>query len=650
MVFEYEIRPLLDWLFRNPDNYRSLGAIPIFLIAVFALFILGSFFGYVAAAVRFGPFEAFYVVAKIVVNAFPDFVWMSPRRVGALSWLSIKEALRNRVLVAFAVFAVILLFGSWYLDSKSDHPATLYLSVVLTTTNYLMLLLGLFLSALSLPTDVKNRTIYTIVTKPVRAGEIVLGRIIGFGAIGTFLLAIMYVVSFVFVYFGLRHSHEISEQDLVEVSAVAPKRPGDKRPGEQKSARVPDDGAAKRKQGQSSVTRYHQHTVTIDSSGRMSTDSQQDHRHPVRKVGEGTDAKYVLDPPQNQLPARVPLLGKLEFQDRTGSVRSKKGINVGNEWLYRSYIEGGTAAAAIWTFEGVTPEKFPNGLPLELTIRVFRSHKGRIEQRVTGSIVIKNPDPKKDLQSAPLIFETAEYSVQELTVPRNQPLVGADGKTRDKIKQDGKERDADLFADLVENGKVEVWLSCADPAQYFGMAQSDVYLRRADGSFAVNLLKGYYSIWLQMLLVICFGVMSSTFLSGAVALVTTVSTLLIGLFNKFIMEIFSSLIGPDEGSMGGGTIESLIRIITQKGVIDDLDLPQLAMRIIRWLDVGMFSFIWLGANVLPNFARFDTSMLVATGYDVPGGLLLQHTLAVAGYVIVMSTLGYFFFRTREIAA
>lgn len=644
MVFEYEIRPLLDWLFRNPDNFGKLGAIPIFLIAVLVLFILGSFFGYVATAVRFGPFEAFYVVAKVIANAIPDLVRMSPRRIGAMSWLAIKESLRNRVLVAFAVFAAILLFGSWYLDSKSEHPASLYLSVVLSVTNYLTLLLGLFLSALSLPTDIKNRTIYTIVTKPVRAGEVILGRIIGFGAIGTFLLAVMYVVSFVFVYFGLRHSHEIEAKDLVEVTAGSKVKPGETKP-------VDAPEAARSKQGMSTSSRYHQHTVTVRPDGKAFSDSQQDHRHPVRKVGEGADAKYVLDPPANNLPARVPLLGKLEFLDRTGSVRSKTGgINVGNEWLYRQYIEGGTAAAAVWTFEGVTPERFPNGLPVELTIRVFRSYKANIERRVTGKIVLKNPNPKKNLQSADIVFESAEYSVQEILIPRKQPLVGSDGKPRDKIKQDGVERDVDVFADLVENGKVEVWLTCVDPAQYFGMAQPDVYLRRADGSFAVNLLKGYFSIWLQMMLVICFGVMSSTFLSGAVAIMSTVSILAIGLFNKFILELFKSLIGSTDDSLGGGPIESLIRIITQKGMATELDFPALATRIIKGLDLGLFCVIWLGANVLPNFSRFDTSMLVANGYDVPGGLLMQHTLAVVGYLVVMSSLGYFFLRTREIAA
>ena len=68
------------------------------------------------------------------------------------------------------------------------NPARVYLSFVLTSTNYLVLLMALLLSAFSLPNDIKNRTIYTVVTKPIRASEIVLGRTLGFAAVGTAML------------------------------------------------------------------------------------------------------------------------------------------------------------------------------------------------------------------------------------------------------------------------------------------------------------------------------------------------------------------------------------------------------------------------------------------------------------------------------
>ena len=58
------------------------------------------------------------------------------------------------------------------------------------------------------------------------------------------------------------------------------------------------------------------------------------------------------------LVARVPVYGKLRFKNRLG-VDAEKGINVGDEWTYRSFIEGGTRAAAIWTFEGIRSRSFP---------------------------------------------------------------------------------------------------------------------------------------------------------------------------------------------------------------------------------------------------------------------------------------------------
>ena len=60
-------------------------------------------------------------------------------------------------------------------------------------------------------------------------------------------------------------------------------------------------------------------------------------------------------------------------------------------------FEGGTSAAAIWTFSNVDPsdlwtaEDGSQYLPLELIVRVFRSYKGDIEQGIQGSVKLRNP-------------------------------------------------------------------------------------------------------------------------------------------------------------------------------------------------------------------------------------------------------------------
>ena len=85
---------------------------------------------------------------------------------------------------------------------------------MLTASTYLVLGVALVLSAFSLPGDFKTKTIYTVVTKPVRAGEIILGRIIGFTIVATVLLAIMGVGSYIFVVRSLDHSHTVELGEL----------------------------------------------------------------------------------------------------------------------------------------------------------------------------------------------------------------------------------------------------------------------------------------------------------------------------------------------------------------------------------------------------------------------------------------------------
>ncbi len=173
----------------RPDEFLSFAdwfgpALKTLVIAIPILTALAIFICYLISAARRGPVEGFYAVAGVIASAIGrDLPATSLRRIMAMTRLTIKEAIRRKVLVAFVIFVIIFLFAGWFLDVKSDDPAHLYLSFVLTTTSYLVIVLSLFLATSSLPADIKSKTIYTIVTKPVRSGEIVLGRVLGFVAV-----------------------------------------------------------------------------------------------------------------------------------------------------------------------------------------------------------------------------------------------------------------------------------------------------------------------------------------------------------------------------------------------------------------------------------------------------------------------------------
>ncbi len=641
MVVEQEVLPFLAWL---PN------ALLIFAGIVVGMGLVGLFVGYLVAAVRHGPGEGFYVVAGVLNTGIPDLVMISPRRTWAMARLAIQESLRNRVLVAFGVFALILLFGAWYIDIRNDDPARLYLSVVLGWSNFLILILVLVLSAFSLPNDIKYRTIYTVVTKPVRAGEIVLGRIIGFSAIGTVLLAVMCLISYVFVIRGLDHSHTIELADLADVTSGT---------GADSTAVVAAGQSATRTlEGKSSFNAHHRHdvkvTITENADGTKSyravADTQMRHTHDIQVV-EGDEVTFEIGPPHGALQARVPVYGKLRFLDRTGRP-SDKGINVGNEWGYRSYIEGDSQARAIWTFNGITESRFANGLPVELTLRVFRTHKGRIEDKISGEIWLKNPNPAKSVETVRIPFVSAEFSTQQLPIPRKLEGVDAEGRPLGEI---------DLFADLVDNGKVEIWMRCAERGQYFGMAQADVYLRAADRPFFLNIAKGFTNIWLQMIIVTCMGVMFSTFLSGAVSMLATMASIVLGFFTQFVTEVADYVIArypffrrlfelqEEQGAPGGGPIESAVRLFTQQSISTDLD-PTPANAVMQAVDLVLMLMMRLVAFMLPDFRSFSTVDYVAYGYNISGDLLAQHCAATLAFVLVLAVIGYFCLRTRELAA
>jgi len=621
MALERGIPDYLVWLLGSKTSSlfdpTSWGFLYGMVAIVLLLLVIVPFICFVIASLQYGPSEAFYYVARSIFSAVTeDLPRFSLRRTFAVARVAIQEAIRNKILVGFGIFLLLLLVAGMFLDVQNSNPARVYLSFVLTSTNYLVLLMALLLSAFSLPNDIKNRTIYTVVTKPIRASEIVLGRTLGFVLVGTSMLVLMGLISYAFVTWSLAHTHAIDAASVAEEQGK--------------------DGKLIRRTGETTLDQHHRHTFEVDADGKGRTSTAQGHWHAVERLADG---KYRVGPPQGQLIARAPIYGQLVIYDRDGKI--SKGINVGNEWEYRGYIEGGTPgvqtkAHAVWTFTGITKEKYPGGLPLELNLRVFRTFKGDIERGVLGELVIRNPNPDaKVKRSGPIIFESKEFVADRRIIPRelNSEVGGAAGA--------GK---LDLFADLVDNDKVEVELRCVDPAQYFGVAEPDVYLRPGDASFELNFFKAYLSIWLQMLLVTGFGVTFSTFLSGPVALMASISAIVLGFFGQFVRDIATG------AQYGGGPIESFIRIIIQQNVMTDLEMNSIVVKIIKGLDALLMHLMQAATYILPDYTQFDTTEFVASGYNIFGSTVGQQLTMALVYFTAVSIVGYFFLKTREIAA
>jgi len=135
----------------TPEFGDWIAGASLFLVLRLSLVMLGLWvLGFAVSSARRGPVEGFYGVAKIAASAVRDLANWSLGRTIAMAMLAMQEAIRRRVLIVFVVFIVLILMAGWYLDVKSDHPARLYLSFVLTASNYLVVMLALFLVFLPL--------------------------------------------------------------------------------------------------------------------------------------------------------------------------------------------------------------------------------------------------------------------------------------------------------------------------------------------------------------------------------------------------------------------------------------------------------------------------------------------------------------------
>src|SRR5262245_1783268 len=113
-------------------------------------------------------------------------------RIYALAKLSFKEAVRRRVVWVFLSILILYLFPArWFFQEKPEDELKSIIGVTTRGMNVLLISVGLLLAAFSIPTDIKNLTIHTIVTKPVERFEIVLGRFFGYLGLITAALLIM---------------------------------------------------------------------------------------------------------------------------------------------------------------------------------------------------------------------------------------------------------------------------------------------------------------------------------------------------------------------------------------------------------------------------------------------------------------------------
>ena len=123
------------------------------------------------------------------------------RSIWAVAVNTIKQALRMKVAIVFMVLLFVLLpvlGASATGDETLKGRLQTFVSYGLSLTSFLLCLLTIIVSIYSLTSDIEQRQIYTVITKPIRRFQLLLGKLLGVLVLNVVLLGLFSAIIYVF--------------------------------------------------------------------------------------------------------------------------------------------------------------------------------------------------------------------------------------------------------------------------------------------------------------------------------------------------------------------------------------------------------------------------------------------------------------------
>ena len=526
-------------------------------------------------------------LAAILLPFICNIPRFSLRRIFGLAKLSFQEALRRKVVYAFAALLLIFLFASWFIPYKPEDQVRSYVQVVYWAMSPLFLLTSSLLAAFSIPSDIKSQTIHTIVTKPVERFEIIVGRFLGFTALMTVILFVMTATSLLYVIRGIDPA-AASESLKARVPLY----------GELSFLNTEND-----KKGDN-VGREWEYRSYIAGPGMG---------------GKGTaTAIWIFPYPPSNLSDREKVRAEFTFDIyRTTKGRENRGVACSftfQTWRYREgddKIYEREKRQALLNRNGKSDAQIENELAEKYGYYVY---------------------PSKP------IFD---YQTLSLDIPA--------GLFKNASTPDTN-RETELRNSNRPTEPIKVKVICLDPTQYIGMAKYDLYFRADDPDstneklwFSLNFFKGSMGLWLRMCLVTGIAVCLSTYLTGVISLLFTMILYMGGLVQEFIQQVAMGV------NPGGGPVESLFRLVRRENMAAPLEQTT-ANQIATTSDVFFRWIIRRLLDIIPDVERLDFTVFVAEGFDISGTQIILNAIILIGYLTPWAILAYFLLRWREIAS
>ena len=121
------------------------------------------------------------------------------RGIGAIAMQTWREAIRKKTLWLVMLFAVVLIASTTFVQAagadvvKEERRLRVMLEISFRVMSLFTILCAIFLTSFSLPSDISQRQIFTLLSKPISRWGLLTGKILGFCLLSFVMLVMMAV-------------------------------------------------------------------------------------------------------------------------------------------------------------------------------------------------------------------------------------------------------------------------------------------------------------------------------------------------------------------------------------------------------------------------------------------------------------------------
>ena len=600
-----------------------------------------------------------------------DLVKLRVGRIWALSKLGFKEAVRSRLYFVGLLILVPFLFRNVWMSHI--RPADEFRNLVAVSSFAIMILIlitALLLASFSIPNDIKNQTIYTVVTKPVQRFEVVLGRFFGYTALLTLALAGMTAISLLLI--------NTATIDPKAAEEAAKARIPVRGKLEFRSRKVDFDGT---NVGRELLYRKYIHghpespqrgiwlfdTIPSSLAAEPAGEIPVEFTFDVFKMTKGEENRGVYvnlrfvtyncpqAVPTKEQGGEWPWANTRDAKDYAEAVRLLEHGEVLSASLAAPAAPAGSTAneADRERLRLADLERLRLADRLRHLAELLRAVGLQVREGEGGRLLTDPVNPKsprhnnndvyqRDWKAASALAEefgffevrgkeVFDYAVLGVEVPSGLFRNARSGDPG-KDEQTGQPRP-----------RLLVYVKCESPGQMLGMADPDLYILEGNHPFSVNFVKGMIGLWCRLCILIGLAVACSTYLSGVLSLLVALLIYLVGYATDHLNDLAFGR------NVGGGPFEAISKLVRAEQPTTPL-ADTGGTKVLLGFDEVFAWFVRRIQNVIPDVESFSWTHFVSEGFNINTEYLVVNLLIMIGYLLPWGVLAYYLMKSREVAA